>query len=398
MKKNRVTSSALSPLRLMLAAIAVTPMLWQVLTLPVSSSCTPVSPTRRSLAGTRIRSDGATLFKGRPIFPFGLYHVSWYSTTDQLLTDMRAIAAGGFNTIHASAAYPESYGVVLDTAQSLGLNVITEAGTPDLATQYASRPAVLGWNIADDVDSGKNSPDAVAAQNAAVQAADPKHVSYISGYSQTLPNYVNSASVIGMQSYPLNLGTESEISSTYPQISILTNAVNGCNRSAYANLQAFSWGVAQPQISGLRAPTPIEARNMTYQAIAAGAKGILYYAYTDGTWNLPQKAPELWQGLQAMVPEMNTISPYLLNGKLTRLSTGQEKVFSGYWQVNQQAILVVVNASYQESSRVSLTLPTPVISQHFLFSDRPVSQSQPAANQLQLTLKPLSVLVYQMQL
>jgi hypothetical protein len=311
---------------------------------------------------------------------------------------MRAIAAGGFNTIHASAAFPDSYGVVLDTAQSLGLNVITEAGTPELADQYASRSAVLGWNIADDVDNGKNSPEAVAAQDAAVKASDPKHVTYISGYSSSLPNYVNSASVIGMQSYPIYMGTESEISATYPQISILTNAVKNCNRSPYANLQAFSWAGAQPQNAGLRAPTPVEARNMTYQAIAAGAKGILYYTYSDGTWNLPQQAPELWRSLKAMVPEINTISPYLLNGKLTRLNTGQAKVFSGYWPVNNQAILMVVNASYQTSSTVTLTLPANVLSQTPLFSDRPETESQPAANKLLLTLKPLSTLVYQLQL
>lgn len=365
----------------------------------LSSSCVPPQVAEGDSTSNRISRNGTTIISGKPFFPFGFYNVAWYSTTQQLIQDIQGIADAGFNTVHASAVDPMRYGTVLSQAQRLGIKVITEPGTKDLATQFRSSSSVLGWNIADDVDNGKHPIGSVNFQNRVIKSVVPQHLTYISGFTDKLPKYFfNSADVLAMQSYPINFGRENEISATYPQISLLTRALQSCGRAAYANLQAFSWSTAQPQIQGLRAPTAQEARNMTYQAIVAGTKGIIYYTYRDGSWNLPTNAPELWQGIKALVPEIKTLSPYLLDGVFTPMATGQSQVFAGWWQTQKQAILIVVNASYQPSGRVLLTLPNPSSSLKRLFQDRPKSQTRPMANQLMLIANPLDVLVYQVQL
>lgn len=400
----RRLSNALFLTTLIGAVSILTSYLWSSWTRPsLSSTCSPGSPSPTNPDGAGVLNNGTTVVAGKPVFPFGFYHVSWSSTTIQLNQDLQAIANAGFNTIHASAVDSKLYGSVLARAKRLGIHVITEPGSTELATQYGRNQAVLGWNIADDVDNGKHPPATVAAQNTAVKAVDPLHLTYISGYTQDLPTYyAKTADILAMQSYPINFGREAEISATFPLLAKLTQGLQGCNRAAYANLQAFSWKSAQPHIPGLRAPTPAEARNMTYQAIVAGVKGIIYYTYSDGTWVLPQDDPKLWQSLKSLVPEVNTLTPYLLNAKLTPLLTGQSKVFSGWWALPkqatpQQATLIVVNASYRNSPSVLLSLPAKPKSQTFLFRDRPLSQSQPTANQLQVTLSPLSVLVYKIQ-
>jgi hypothetical protein len=386
-------------LKIVLSAIAISPLTCLNVPLPGRTETCTISPRYNgALSGTRIRSDGTTLLKGKPFFPFGFYHVSWYSSSDTLLADLQTIAAGGFNTVHASAAFPDTYQVVLDTAHTLGLQLITEDGSPELAARYGSHPAVLAWNIADDVDNGKQDPNAVAAKNQAVGNADRRHLTYVSGYSSNLPAYVNTAGVLAMQSYPIAFGHDDEISATYPQVAILTNAVRTCNRAAYANVQSFNWAIANPQTPGVRSPTSAEVRNMTYQAIVAGVKGILYYTFVDRDWNLPRDSPQLWDGLKALVPEIKHLSPYLLNGRVTPIQTGHPKVFAGFWQLGQEAILIVVNASYQSSPSLSLTLPVQAKSQQILFSDQPAIAQKPAPNQLLLGLKPLNVIVYQMQL
>jgi hypothetical protein len=96
-----------------------------------------------------------------------------------------------------------------------------------------------------------------------------------------------------MQSYPIGNGDD-EISLTYDRISLARDAVSPDKKAVYANVQAFAWqnkkkGESHP----IRVPTFDEVRNMTYQALLAGAKGIIYYTYHDEDWHL-SSYPALW--------------------------------------------------------------------------------------------------------
>jgi len=337
--------------------------------------------------------NGITIVNGKTFFPFGFYYISWEPTVQDLIKDMRDIAAAGFNTIHASANEVKSYEQFLNEAARLGIYVLSEQGMDllDMINSFKQKPAVLGWSIADDVDNGKLVPQEVLKFHQQAKLADPNHITYISGYSNKIKEFGNSADVVAMQSYPIGNG-EDEISLTYDRVSLTRDAVSPYGKAVYANVQAFAWSnKKQGEPRPIRVPTFDEVRNMTYQALLAGAKGIIYYTYHDEDWHL-SSYPALWAGMKTLVPEIKAISSLVLNGVLNIIEVGVEKVVAGMWMDRNQALIMIINRSY-DRQEVSIAVPGN-------FSEvRPIFQNRPAtlvlnANHLSGFLKPLDVVVY----
>ncbi|MEG4486048.1 hypothetical protein [Microcoleus sp. D2_18a_B4] len=338
--------------------------------------------------------NGITIVNGKPFFPFGFYHVSWKSKPEELIKHMRDIAAAGFNTIHASATEVNSYDRFLNEAERLGIYVVSEQGIGlvNMVNSFKEKPAVLGWNIADDVDNGKLVPQEVLKFHQQVKLNDPNHITYISGYSNKIKEFASCADVIAMQSYPIGNGDD-EISLTYDRVSLVRDAVAPYQKAVYANVQAFAWRRRkQGKLRPLRIPTFDEVRNMTYQALLAGAKGIIYYTYHDTGWHLPSH-PDLWAKMKTLVPEIKTIDSLLLEGKLKIIDVGIEKVIAGIWTYQNKALVIVVNRSY-DRQEVSLAIPSKITQLKRMFENHPDNL---ALNGTRLSgfLKPLDVAVYQ---
>ena len=137
-----------------------------------------------------LRSDGCLLLDGNPFFPIGIYHVSWSVSVGSLNTDLPAIAALGWNTIHASYTTDADFKSFLNAAILLNIHVIAEAtwnsdGTPSSwMTTFKGYPAILAWNIGDDVHNFFT-PDQMLARRAAIHALDPNHPTVYTVYSPT---------------------------------------------------------------------------------------------------------------------------------------------------------------------------------------------------------------------
>ncbi|WP_445174133.1 hypothetical protein [Microcoleus sp.] len=337
--------------------------------------------------------NGITIVNGKSFFPFGFYYISWEPTVQDLIKDMRDIAAAGFNTIHATANEVKSYEQFLNEAARLGIYVLTDQGIGllNMINSFKQKPAVLGWSIADDVDNGKLVPQEVLKFHQQAKLADPHHITYISGYSNKIKEFGNSADVVAIQSYPIGNG-EDEISLTYDRVSLTRDAVSPYAKAVYANVQAFAWSnKKQGEPRPIRVPTFDEVRNMTYQALLAGAKGIIYYTYHDEDWHL-SSYPALWAGMKTLVPEIKAISSLVLNGVLNIIEVGVEKVVAGMWIDRNQALIMIINRSY-DRQEVSIAIPGD------LSEIRPIFQNRPAtlvlnANRLSGFLKPLDVVVY----
>ena len=313
-----------------------------------------------------VSSTGTAIVDGKPFFPFGFYHVSWESTPEERQQHLEAIAEAGFNTIHASLKRFESienYGKFLDRASELGVYVITEFGLgptiPPLQVinSLKDKPAVLGWNLADDVDNGEITPANVSNRYCQFTQADPEHLTYISGYTKDeIANFINTADAVGLQSYPVGRKGNRPISWTYDIISTARSFARK-NRLILANAQAFRWNPENPATAqNARIPNIREIRNMTYQSLIAGVKGILYFTYYDGYWNFSEH-PQLWQQMRLLVPEIKQLSPMLLEGNYQEINLG-ENILSGVWTLQNKGFAIVVNTDRDRSRAISLALPT----------------------------------------
>jgi hypothetical protein len=170
-------------------------------------------------------------------------------------------------------------GSFVDEAARLGVFILVKFNDDAISVinTYKDKPAILGWNVADDVDNGKKTADQILQLHKKVKLADPRHITYISGsYPSKIGQLINTADLFGMQSYPVDY---EPLSSTHYTISSAVNAAALYNRPVIANLQTFVW-------QGRRSPTFKELRNMTYQALIGDVKGIIYYSYYDPTWDI----------------------------------------------------------------------------------------------------------------
>ncbi|MEG4806455.1 hypothetical protein QUA82_01245 [Microcoleus sp. F8-D3] len=366
----------------------------------VSLSCAdriPVLPA--TIPRVEVRADGTAMVKGKPFFPFGFYHVSWQSTADVRINDLREIAAAGFNIIHASFKRFEKfeeYEKFLDEAERIGIYVLTEfelVPTVDpiqVVNKFKNKSAIFGWSIADDVDSNKDgfTVNQILDLHCKFKTADPAHITYISGSKENkISNFINTADAVGVQAYPV--GLKLPLTSVKYIISIARDAAPK-NRLIIGNLQSFRW-----YGEGAEIPTFDEVRNMTYQAILAGAKGIIYYTYYDREWSL-REHPDLWMGIKSLVPEMQAISSFLLEGDFKTIETGAKNILAGIWVHQNQNLAVFINTSYDRTPQVAIKLPGNVREVQPMFSSHASGMSF-KNGQLSGFLNPLEVRVYSLK-
>ncbi len=342
-----------------------------------------------------IRSDGVLLKNRRSFFPLGLYHVSWDASPATQRQHLREIAAAGFNVVHASAKDWESYARFLRQANALGVSVISEHHFDPVAfvQRFKNEPAILAWNLADDVDNGRWTPAQVLSLHRQIRAADPNHPTYISGYSKGLSQFAQCANIVGRQSYPIRRHTTAELSSVSIDMAETAKAVLGRPQGVlFANLQAFAWSTAKPGQQG-SAPDGSEMRNMTYQTLLGGAKGILYYTYYDDTWYLPDH-PKLWQEIKTLNQQVKSLAPWFLEGSYRFLSFPRTNLKGGIWTLNQRHLLVVVNTSTQQSEPAFVQGSWIQIKSIQPLYQTPVAQ-QLSGVKLRLSLPPKAVQIYE---
>ena len=300
------------------------------------------------------------------------------------------VAAAGYNTVHASLKQLDEWDAFLAEAEKLNVKVITEFGVDMTAaiTRYRGRKAVLAWNPGDEPDGGGVPPEVMLERHNRIKDADADVPTYMTlCVPAAYARYAGMAEVIAPDPYPIRYSA----SSTVPVFTMIRQAVvtaTPLGRPIWAIPQAF--GYAREKNSW-RVPTFAEERNMTYLALLAGAKGLVYYTYRDNGFDMRENSA-LWEGMKTLPAEIAALHPFLLEGQRVVLETGQKDVFAGHWAAAGRHVLCVVNGA-AEDREVSLPLPAGVKGQAVdLFPVYPAGlEVRDAA--LAGPLKPLAVAV-----
>ena len=332
------------------------------------------------------------------MFPFGFYHVSWMSDAATRLRDMQEMSAAGFNTMTASVINDNDnarYGDFLDAAAKARMYVLTEGLFSSQVPKLASKPAVLGWMVADDCNLQYTAAQ-VRARSDAMRALDPTHPTYaalFTGYNQPHADFFGTTHLMGNMSYPVGPGDS--IGSTYDMEKLSVSVAAASGTVPIANLQAFSWGTVPGHDPAARMPTPAEVYNMTYQAIGAGVKGILYYTYLD-SYNSVRRSPGVWNMVRSIVPEITQISPMLLNSAPQYLSTNNGLLHATAWVYRAHTYLLITNVSPTNAQPVYLPLAAQAAKTlRPLFAGRPNGAIKLSGTTLGGTIAPLAAHFYQ---
>lgn len=362
--------------------------------------------TQADTPAIKVSDRGTALLDNKPFFPLGFYHVSWQASNEERSRHLEEIADAGFNTIHVSfdttdapankSAKIEQYAKFLQEAETFGIKVLTEFDPKErlmLVNDLKNQPAILGWNIADDVDNGRLTPTKVLDFHCQLKKADSRHLTYISGYSEReISDYVNTADAIGVQAYPV--GDKRDRTFDWPNHMItIADAAAHPDRLIIGNVQAFRWDKDNPAaVENPPIPTFKQIRNMTYQSLVGGAKGIIFYTAYAEDWNILEH-PQLWQKVKSLVPEIDRLKPMLLEGKLNKLETEAENILAGVWTLDTRKVAIVVNTSNQDTTEVALNFPGGKARSIFNHKTEEVEIER---GQLIESLEPLEVRVYEL--
>lgn len=337
------------------------------------------------------RPDGTVLVNGQPFFPFGFYHVSWArgGTPLQREKDLQRMAGAGFNVMVTEPTNDNDvahFGTVLQDAQTAGIFIIPYGLGDDTLKHYKSAPALLGIKVADDANA-QWAPQQVWKRSQTINRLAPAKLTYISlsvTRDRNESQFFGAADMIGNQSYPVG---NDDIGVVYPMMRSTIQSALSKGSVPIANLQSAPAGRA--------APSAAEVRNMTYQALMAGVKGIIYYAYRSKEGDL-NRNPALWQSLSAMSKEVALLSPVLLDGQRQELSDGaQGRPLVVTIKGSTATYLLALNNSRKQSQQVQVQLPaTPQLWQPVATRNGALSSDGKTVNG---KLAPLQVAVYRTQ-
>jgi len=138
------------------------------------------------------------------------------------------------------------------------------------------------------------------------------------------------------------------------------NAGTFGTRAVWQVPQAFGWGwLKRRETKGQRAPTQAEMANMTWQSIAGGANGIVYYAFhhLSEPHDDPADAFEpAWARTKAAAAEVKKYERVLLSAEKPVSVTGAtDAIAVRAWRQGGDTYLLIVNCT-AEPQKATLRL------------------------------------------
>ncbi|WP_407572322.1 hypothetical protein [Deinococcus altitudinis] len=262
-----------------------------------------------------IQPNGSIRVNGQAFFPFGFYHISWADkgTAGQRLSDLTTMANAGFNVMLTEPIKDTNQEMLplLKLAEQKKLFILAHNVQPTSVKLLAQQPSLLGFTMMDD-SNYNSTPAAVARLQDTFKSLAPNKLTSITlAVSSDRPErgFFGVSDSVSNMSYPI--GGSDELGVIYQVMRQTVQEAQARGVVPLASLQTFAW----PE---RRWPSGPELRNMTFQAIMAGVKGVAYYSYRSGG-NLITDHPELWNTAQTMAQQVRQLSPSLLNGQRREL-------------------------------------------------------------------------------
>ena len=249
------------------------------------------------------------LVDGEPFFPIGLY---WLRAKD--LGSMRRLHFNSGDYFYKLRG--EEVASLMDVAAVEGMQILLELTEyarrkpePDyraiaaLVKRYRQHPALLAWYLVDEPAETKMAPASALAIYELIRELDPYHPVYlVNNRSHTYAAYSDASDILAIDVYPIP---------NYP----ITQVGDYMQQARWTLLERKPvWLIAQA-FGGVehwaRSPTASELRNMIYQGLVGGAKGVFFYRYCEEHERHIQPLA-LWREVQRLAAELAELEPVLL--------------------------------------------------------------------------------------
>lgn len=292
----------------------------------------------KELPPRRVRIDAKQrmIVDGKPFFPLGMYTGSMNKET------VAHYARSPFNCVGPYGTWTKE---MLDCYHRHGIRVIyslchapsREASyVPNLCKNVrefaADHPAVIGWYICDEPTLGML-PGIVAWRKRIEEMDRGNHPIWgvLCTFTDTR-HVLDAFDVLGIDPYPVP-GSVARVTAA------CRDSVDGMfgTKAMWNVPQAFGWGwLGRRENKGQRAPNKVEMANMTWQMIANGANGIVYYSYSQmkNTYeDIDDHADSYWLKVCAAAAEVRAYERVLLaDGDAPTVASSSENLVCRSWR------------------------------------------------------------------
>ncbi|MEW6751122.1 MAG: discoidin domain-containing protein [Candidatus Latescibacterota bacterium] len=273
----------------------------------------------------RVDADLVLRHNGQPVLPFG-----WFSMPPEAMADTghaynliqsygshwlsveevrrfldRAVVAGTAATI-----YPYPYPQFLEPASAWGqpLTPQEEADLRQRVRALRDHPGLFAWYMADEPELAPALPERCRRIYEVVRQEDPLHPCIMLNDTEPgIHQYRGGGDVLMPDPYPLFLqgGLAAEPLEKVGRFLRAAMEAGGGRQPVWVTPQGFNYGDYGQQNN--RAPRLLELRNQLYQAAVYGARGFLWYTYSQVS-----SYPDLDIGMCWLSREVADLGPYLL--------------------------------------------------------------------------------------
>jgi hypothetical protein len=342
------------------------------------------------------------LYEGQPFFPLGMY---WGSVSEDALD---VFADSAFNCLmpyhmlsrdDMDLVHARGLKVIYSVKDCYAfLNVLTDVikteddEQPFIAKKVESlrdHPALLAWYLNDEAPLSQL--DRLILHRQWVEDLDPNHPTWSVLYQiDEIGGYLDTCHAIGTDPYPI---PDKPASMAGEWTRKTVDAMHGA-RPVWMVPQVFNWGAyREEKAEQYRQPTIEEVRNMTWQCIAEGANGLIFYSWFN--LYLPQRNAGLdfdtyWSEFKAVVQEVKDMTPALLSVETPSAITTEDAAWLNWTvkRVGMTTYVIAVN-NVPESHEATFDLPFAPASVKRFGTDEAIPQTKP--NALHLIFEPLGV-------
>lgn len=274
-----------------------------------------VTPEEEASLAVRIDELGRTIVGGKPFFPLGMY----CQNVDKEMLDVYCEAP--FNCI---LPYQPPSWIQMDLCEARGLKVIysikdvysgadeNELADGAVIRKFRRHPALLAWYLNDERPIRER--DALTRLRTFAELHDIDHPGLAVVYQHyDVRRYLPTFDVIGTDPYPLYRNPIDMVS----KWTRATRAGALGLKPTWQVPQVFDKGAyainrKTPEIC--RPPTYEDMRNMAWQCLVGGAKGLVFYSFFDLV-AMDSKTPfrRRWEDVKRMAAEIKAHEAYLLS-------------------------------------------------------------------------------------
>ncbi|RAV19664.1 S-layer homology domain-containing protein [Paenibacillus contaminans] len=344
---------------------------------------------------TTLPDNGRILVDGQPFFPVVAYHAG--------PEDYPYLQAIGVNTVQGTnTTDADTLESELNAAHANGLKMLVTLYngmtvkenaqmTEKFVTRFKDHPAVLGYMVMDEPSTnGIPNSDLIDAYKL-IRSIDPAHPTYMVEEDWKAYRYTGHATdILVTDVYPIREGSAAlPLHSVGEHVRKAVASV-GDSKPVWTVLQTFKY--SNSFFTTL--PTEDQLRNMAYQAILSGAKGLAFYALYDPGWDLLHS--DFYPIMVKFKTELAFIRSLVIEGTQSDayLDNDNNVQWAMYSKGDEQ-YAIAINMT-QEAQTATIPLAHAGNDVELLYGDSH-EQAGSWTQQLAVNLKPEQTLVYRIK-